>query len=161
METVTYRRHPDYHQFFCGDNGMIYSTNRGRYLKEQRREFYLLITVGKGKRKGAHRLIAEAFLGKSNLQVNHINGIRNDNRLANLEYVTPCENILHAYRIGLRSATTGDKNWKFKATPEIVDKIVTLRKKGLTQREIGLEVGMRGQSVSKILLRHSRGQFKR
>lgn len=135
---------------------MIYSTRCGRYLKEQRRNVYLLISVSKGKRKGAHRLIAEAFFGKSDLQVNHINGIRNDNRLVNLEYVTPRENILHSYRIGLRVAVTGDKNWKFKATPEIVDKIVALRKKGFTQKEIGLEVGMCGQSIGKILLRHSR-----
>jgi hypothetical protein len=39
-----------------------------------------------------HRLIMEAFVGKSNLHINHINSIRDDNRLDNLEYVTVREN---------------------------------------------------------------------
>jgi hypothetical protein len=39
-----------------------------------------------------HRLIMEAFVGKSSLHINHKNGIRDDNRLENLEYVTIREN---------------------------------------------------------------------
>lgn len=48
-----------------------------------------------------HRLVLLTFIGASNLQVNHINGIKTDNRLVNLEYVTQSENMKHAYRIGL------------------------------------------------------------
>ena len=41
-----------------------------------------------------HRLMCETFLGGShpNLQVNHINGVKDDNRIENLEWATPKEN---------------------------------------------------------------------
>ncbi|CAE7155061.1 unnamed protein product [Symbiodinium necroappetens] len=46
-----------------------------------------------------HRLVAATFLGQPdspNLQVNHKDKNRGNNRLENLEYVTPSENQLHA-----------------------------------------------------------------
>lgn len=65
---------------------------------------YLLVTLcrnGKRHRKLVQRLVAESFLGPSVLQVNHKNGIKTDNALANLEYVTASGNKRHADRTGL------------------------------------------------------------
>lgn len=46
---------------------------------------------------GVHRWIMFAFQGEvsEDVQVNHINGVRDDNRLCNLEYVTPRQNNNH------------------------------------------------------------------
>lgn len=51
-----------------------------------------------------HRLVLLAFIGPPNgLETNHKNGIKKDNTLWNLEYVTPSQNILHAWETGLFS----------------------------------------------------------
>lgn len=40
-----------------------------------------------------HELVMLAFVGSSNLSIDHLNGIKTDNRLENLEYVNQRENI--------------------------------------------------------------------
>lgn len=48
----------------------------------------------------AHRIVAEAFLkkGPDHVVVNHINGVRDDNRASNLEWCTRSHNAKHAKR---------------------------------------------------------------
>ena len=50
-----------------------------------------------------HRLVAAAFLPADAARplVNHINGVKTDNRVCNLEYATHSENVRHAYATGL------------------------------------------------------------
>lgn len=59
------------------------------------------VNLGLKRRAYVHRLIAEAFLEPSHpgqIWVNHKNGNPGDNRLDNLEWCTPGENIAHGYR---------------------------------------------------------------
>lgn len=57
-----------------------------------------------------HRLVLETFKPMiKKLQVNHINGIKTDNRLCNLEWVTPSQNVIHAFKNKLREPLRGER----------------------------------------------------
>lgn len=91
--------------------GKVKNVNTNRILKQQvDHDGYFIITLRKGKAKKTykvHRLVAETFIpgNHKTLQVNHISGIKSDNSVSNLEWVTLRENIIHAHKIGIYNQT--------------------------------------------------------
>lgn len=95
-------------RLLVSDQGRVKSLLRdGRILKATPdRRGYLRLRVTLDRKKyvyKVHRLVASAFIenpeGKP--QVNHINGIKTDNRACNLEWVCNKENAHHAIENGL------------------------------------------------------------
>lgn len=83
--------------------------------KQETPKWYEQVTFSVDKNRktiSAHRLVMIAFRWPSDLQVNHKNWIKNDNRLENLEYCTQSENIKHSYRELNRKHFMRWKKWK-------------------------------------------------
>lgn len=58
----------------------------------------------KSKHYSVHRYVLLTFIGKpqgDRIYANHKSGVKTDNRLENLEWVTARENMLHSYKTGL------------------------------------------------------------
>ena len=83
------------------ENGIVYG-KLGEPITSVSEYGYVQVMHG-GQRVLAHRMIWEAVHGPipERMTVNHINGIKIDNRISNLELLTVSENLKHAYQTGL------------------------------------------------------------
>lgn len=98
------------------------TTSRPRFLTPYIRNGYLHIALSNPlKTFKIHRTVLYHFKGKpkKKQQGNHINGIKADNRIKNLEWVTCQENIRHAFRLGLKKGDKGPRVYRRKLIKQI------------------------------------------
>lgn len=153
----------DYYTIY--DNGEIYSDNSGlmKTRNKSNTDYQIVnfMTVdGHKKTFRVHRLVLLAFNPIENneeLEVNHKDGNKRNNRLDNLEWCTSSENQRHAFDNGLNKGRRGNESNFAKLTQEDVNKCFELRKRGLTQREIAEIIGCTRSNVS-CILRHKTWQ---
>lgn len=99
------------------NNARVYSVKNQKILKKVIKSTgYHQVSLCKDgvvKAKIVHRLLMEAFVPNIENKpfINHINGIRNDNRIENLEWCNQSHNIKHSYLIG-KSVLTEEKKKK-------------------------------------------------
>jgi hypothetical protein len=101
-----------------------------------------------------HRLVAIAFLDNpDNLpEVNHIDGIKTNNDITNLEWCTHQENVIHASKLGLLHITRGVDSPVAKLFKEEVEQIRDLyATKAFTQLELSLMYDVSRPTISRVI----------
>lgn len=101
--------------------------------------YYIVQPVinGKNQKHYIHALVAEAFLGPrpENYDINHKDGIKTNNDVSNLEYVTHAENMRHANRTGLI-------RYRSVLPESTIEQIRSLRSDGLSYSRIAKATGV-------------------
>lgn len=145
---------------------------------------YMQVHLGGSSKRRAyvHHLVMEAFVsGRPNgMVVNHKDGDKQNNRLSNLEYITPTENSNHAVKTisrrkgpimptrPLKGKQEGDRHWTkrtpekiargdkmphSKLTPEIVKMARDRVEKGESQKTVAADIGVSVAQMSRIIRR--------
>lgn len=129
------------------ENGEVFNTKLNKYITPVRkRTGYYEIRIGHQNKRvtlSHHRSVWEAFNGEipKGMHINHINQNKADNRLCNLELVTPSENQLK------RKLACGEEVNTSKATNEIV---ADIRQSGLSSKELMNKYGLSRSAIDRI-----------
>lgn len=159
----------NFEKYMACTNGHIYSqdynhTGKTKVLKEcidkDGYPYVRFVINTKAYKKMVHRVIAETLIPNplQKPQVNHKNGIKTDNRIENLEWVTCKENIEHSYKVLGKKPTEkmikdftkrvkGCANVKAKINYEIAENIRKDRKNGMILKELANKYAL---SISQV-----------
>lgn len=109
-----------------------------------------------GDRFTVHSLMMAAFVGPcpKGYNINHKDGVKSNNVLDNLEYVTPKENTRHARRLGLMKS--GDAHHYTKITTEDAVQVRNLISQGISQAKIARMYKVHQATISNIHTRSNR-----
>lgn len=122
---------PYIYNFEVSNQGRIRNNATGHILKSHaNKNGYQTCVVSCGGRNNKiairlHVAVAKLFIDNPYHfpEVNHIDGNKNNNDVSNLEWISSRDNTLHAIRLGLRKAASGERCYTSKLTEDDVNYI--------------------------------------
>jgi|JI10StandDraft_1071094.scaffolds.fasta_scaffold08998_15 hypothetical protein len=111
---------------------------------------------GMSRTQRVHRLIARAFIGEipNGHQINHINGKKDDNRLVNLEIVSPSQNLRHRHEVlKIDIKWRGSRHGLSKLTESNVKKIRARHQQGELLASLAKAYGVTTGTISAAIHR--------
>lgn len=156
--------------YSVSDKGRVYSQPRTEFVNSRKGGYYryragkiltpydstgrypqiILCKDGVHKTGLVHRLVLTAFVPEFSelCQVNHKNGVKTDNRLDNLEWVTPSQNQKHSVEVlGNHRGTNQGGN---KLAEEQVMSIIEELDKGETEQSLAKRFSVKRGTISSI-----------
>ena len=99
-----------------------------------------------------HRLVALVFIpNENNLpEVNHIDAIKTNNIISNLEWCSHVDNMKHANKLGLISTKEMTKS-KRKYTKNDLHKVLELKTANKSHRQISKDTGIHKSTVKRMI----------
>lgn len=141
------------------EDGTVESYFSGRYLKDEPQRVlkpypntkgYPMIDAYPKRAIKVHRLVAIAFIPnlENKPQVNHVDGIKTNNHISNLEWVTNSENQKHAHKLGLQTVHREENNYQYSGNHS---NCKSVRQLSLDGEEIAIHksLAIAGRSVGK------------
>jgi len=117
--------------YSVSSHGRVFGIKSGKIRKTGKTErgYSCVVVIKNGKYRNLfiHRLVAEAFIGVSEKQVNHKDGNKDNNNSGNLEFVTQSENQIHALANGLR---------RYKYSQEVFEEVSRLKSLRYPQKKL-------------------------
>lgn len=172
MEDIKFKYIPGHEKkYWVTEEGEVFSNITNKFLKKilNINGYYRTQIRENGKNKYVfiHRLVAELYLENTENKpcVNHINGIKTDNRVENLQWCSRSENGIHAYRLGLNTnkmseAIEAQAKAKRKLTYKQAEEIINRLIKGEKQKNLANEFNVSIHVIANIAGKRSYVRYR-
>lgn len=139
---------PRFPKYQVTTDGKVWSDQSQKFLSQKKTKdgyrFVALYANGRREDIGVHRLVAWTYIGAQFdfIEVRHKNGVRDDNRLENLEYGTRSDNARDRVQHGNNYQSKGSRNGQAKLNEEDVARIRYRLSHGDKPKDIANDYGV-------------------
>lgn len=151
------KQHPRFKRYTISEEGLVWDTQSKRFMTQTLSENgYLLVTLEVEpktyKQKRVHRLVAETYIPNKDsdyLDINHIDGVKTNNNLNNLEWCNRSYNVLHAHDHGLNMCHC-ETHHNAKYSNEQIENVCSLLEGGSRNSDVVKLTGVDKDTISNI-----------